>query len=130
MGYLYHIGRVLLLILILVEPVLIVMAKNHYTVDMVVGVVVAAMAFRLYDHEVGPDARPAHFIEAYKEAKRQQPSSQASEEKKAALLNMNEKEFAEHVQYAGSTIGGVVMVLICVSFIGLVGMTFLALLGH
>merc|ERR1711924_36037 len=97
------------------------------TVDMVAGVILATMAWRLYDHEVGPDAEPHHFLPSYKEAACQ-VDDQNAQARAGSLLAMSDEEFAEHVQYEGSTIGGVVMVLICVGFCAMVGLTFAALL--
>lgn len=100
---------------LLVLMALILMLRNHYTVDIVCALFLTPMVFRLYSHEVGEDALLVTNLPEYRSAVNKGNIAKVRE-----LEAMKETELAEYLNYSGEYLGMVSFFVII--FAGVVGL--------
>lgn len=123
--FLFHWGRILLTLMLIAQSLLVILIHGRYTSDLLVIAVVAAMSWRLYDHETGEDATPHQYLEAYQDAV-VDPREAVQREQAAKLLALTDEQFAQHVLFEGSVGGFVFVVLIALGFLAMTTATLVA----
>merc|ERR1740121_764419 len=114
--------------LLLVRLLLAIVAHDRYTSDVLVLLFVTVVGWRLYDHEIGEDATPHHFLPAYQEAA-SEPKDLGSQERAATVLAISDEQFAQHVLFEGSVPGCAALLLIGIGFSVMIATSFGSIFG-
>jgi len=110
--WLYRFGAAFCIAAWVAQPIFIAMARNHYTVDMVCGVLITGLVWRLLGHEFGPDPTPWGMLQV-----------------KPACTDRSDEAFAQHIERRGEVAGGAALLAVCVGFIVLIAVTFVSLIS-